>query len=82
MMQNDLNKHISWIKGYVRRNWGSPFIFAFMVLLLSCAIILSAGLNNAAIEIAVFAFYALVAGFLLQLVSCFKYAQVSRDEAD
>ncbi len=82
MTQNDLNKHISCIKGYVKRNWGSPFIFTFMVLLLSCAILLSAGLNNVAIDIAVFAFYALVAGLSLQLVSYFKDAQVIGDEAD
>jgi heme/copper-type cytochrome/quinol oxidase subunit 4 len=60
----------SKIKAYVKENWGSPFILAFMVLLLSAAVFLSAGLSNQADVVAVYAYYALVAGVVLQLV-CF-----------
>jgi heme/copper-type cytochrome/quinol oxidase subunit 4 len=56
--------------GYVKENWGSPFIVGFMLLLLSAAFSLSAGLSSSADIIAVCGYYALVVGIVLQLV-CF-----------
>ena len=61
------------IKVYVKENWGSPFIVGFMLLLLSAAIFLSVGLSSLADTVAVYAFYALVVGVLLQLVCFLKY---------
>lgn len=64
------NKIIYKTKCYVTENWGSPFIVAFMLLLLSSAISLSLDSSNFANSTSVFAFYALVIGVILQLV-CF-----------
>jgi len=61
------------IKGYVRDNWGAPFIVGFMLLLMVAAASLSMGLADLANEAAIFAYYALVAGVVLQLVSFLKY---------
>lgn len=61
------------IKGYVKENWGAPFIAGFIVLLLSAAVFLSVGLSYLADAVAVYAYYALVAGVLLQLVCFLKY---------
>jgi hypothetical protein len=67
-------------KGYVKENWGSPFILAFMLLLLGAAISLSIGLQYTADSIAVYAFYALVIGVVLQLASFLKYRQKNEVE--
>jgi hypothetical protein len=61
------------VKRYLRENWGSPFIVAFMLLLLSAAVYLSSGLSSLANAIAIYAYYALVAGVILQFVSFLKY---------
>ena len=66
MPQNRYNEIIVTAKCYVRENWGSPFIVAFMLLLLSA---------TAAASIAVIAFYALVVGGILQLVCFLKYGK-------
>ncbi len=81
MTQNSF-KIMFKLKGYVKENWGSPFIVAFMILLLSAAAFLSAGLSNQADAIAAYAFYALVAGVMLQLVSFLKHKKVNEVEAD
>ena len=61
------------IKGYVRDNWGAPFIVGFMLHLMVAAVSLSMGLADLANEAAIFAYYALVAGAVLQLASFLKY---------
>ena len=53
-------------KGYVRENWGVPFILGVMLLLMVDAGSLSMGLNLLANELAIYAYYAL--GVVLQLV--------------
>lgn len=58
------------IKRYVRENWGSPFIGAFVLLLLFAAAFLSTGLSTLANDVAVYAYYVLAVGVFLQLV-CF-----------
>jgi heme/copper-type cytochrome/quinol oxidase subunit 4 len=60
----------SRVKGYVKENWGAPFILGFMVLLMVAAVSLSTGLAVLANEVAIYAYYALVVGVVLQLV-CF-----------
>jgi heme/copper-type cytochrome/quinol oxidase subunit 4 len=70
-MVNDLAKKIPVrVKGYVRENWGALFIVGFMLLLMIAAAILSMGLAALADEVAVYAYYALVIGVVLQL-ACF-----------
>ena len=69
------------VKGYVKENWGSPFVVSFIFLLLSVAVLLSLDVSYWAEQIAVYAYYALVIGVALQVVCYLKYKKVS-DEAD
>ncbi len=70
-MINDLATKIPVrVKGYVRENWGAPFIVGFMLLLMVAAASLSMGLTALANEVAIYAYYALVIGVVLQL-ACF-----------
>ena len=54
-------------KGYLKENWGSPFIVGFILLLIVAAVFLSAGFSSLADNVAVYAFYALVVGVVLQI---------------
>jgi heme/copper-type cytochrome/quinol oxidase subunit 4 len=58
------------VKEYVKENWGAPFIVGFMVLLMVAAVFLLMDFAVLANEVAVYAYYALVVGVVLQLV-CF-----------
>jgi hypothetical protein len=69
------------IKGYVRENWGAPFIMGFMLLLLTAASSLIAGLAALADELAVYAYYALVAGVIGQVV-CYLKSNKRNSEKD
>jgi hypothetical protein len=68
------------VKGYVRENWGAPFVVGFMVLLLVAAASLLMGLEFFANGVAVFAYFALVAGVVLQLVCYLKYGKKGGDD--
>jgi hypothetical protein len=73
-MVSDLAKKIAvQVKGYVRENWGAPFIVGFMLLLMIAAASLSVGLAALADEVAVYAYYALVVGVIGQLVCYLKF---------
>jgi len=61
------------IKGYFRINWGAPFIVGFMLLLVVAIISLSLNWSSFANAVASYAFYVLVVGVVLQLVSFLKY---------
>ena len=74
MIQTQYVKFMFKVKCYLKENWGSPFIVAFMILLLSAAVSLAVG-SYLADAIAVYAFYALVAGVILQLVCFLKYGK-------
>ena len=80
MTQVGFNKITIKIKGYVKENWGSPFIVGFMLLLIVAAVSLSAGLSTLADAVAVYAYYALVAGVILQLACFLKYRGKNVDE--
>jgi hypothetical protein len=71
------NQIIFRAKNYVNENWGSPFIIAFILLLIGDAVSLSLGLSYFADNIAVYAFYALVIGVVLQLICFLKYQRKS-----
>jgi hypothetical protein len=73
MIQISFNKIVLEFKGYIKENWGSPFIFGFILLLISAAFSLSIGLVSFANTVAIYAFYALIAGVFLQLVCFLKY---------
>ena len=63
------------VRGYVRENWGAPFILGFMLLLVVAAACLAVGLEWLANEVAVYAYYALVAGVVLQLACFLKFGE-------
>jgi hypothetical protein len=81
MAKIDFSKFQIRVKGYVRENWGSPFVVSFMVLLLGAAVLLSFNISYWAEQIAVYAYYALVIGVALQVVCYLKYKKVS-DEVE
>ena len=60
---------------YVKENWGAPFIVSFMALLMVAAVSLLMDLAVLANEVAVYAYYALVVGVVLQLVCFLKYSK-------
>ncbi len=66
---------LSGLRGYLRENWGAPFVIGFMVLLLVSAAYLSLGLPDFANDIAVYAFYLLAAGVGFQIASYIKYGE-------
>ena len=81
MSKIDFIKFQIRVKGYVRENWGSPFVVCFMILLLSAAVLLSLNISYWAEQIAIYAYYALVIGVALQIGCYVKYKKVS-DEAE
>ncbi|MHB1868155.1 MAG: hypothetical protein ACYCPP_04335 [Nitrososphaerales archaeon] len=66
--------------GYLRTNWGAPFVLAFIVLLIASAALLGAGRSSTANSIAVYAFYALVLGVVLQIASYIRYGESEPQE--
>lgn len=74
------NKIPARAKGYVKENWGAPFIVGFMALLMVAAVSLLMDLAVLADEVAVYAYYALVIGVVLQLV-CFLKCRKREGEA-
>ena len=63
------------LRSYFGENWGAPFIIGFMFLLIAAAVSLSVGLEFLANDVAVYAYFALVAGVVLQLVCFLKYGE-------
>jgi hypothetical protein len=61
------------MKIYTRENWGAPFILGFMLLLMVAAVSLSIGVADVANDVAIYAYYALVGGVVLQLVCFLRY---------
>jgi hypothetical protein len=60
-------------RGYVRENWGAPFVVGFMALLMVAAVFLLMDFAVLANEVSVYAYYVLVVGVILQLVCFLKY---------
>ena len=68
------------IKGYVGENWGAPFISGFMVLLVATAALMVTSSESLANELAIYAYFALVVGVVLQLVCFLKYNKKSGEK--
>jgi hypothetical protein len=68
------------VKRYVRENWGAPFIVAFMVFLVVAAVSMATGLDALADDVALYAYYALIGGVVLQLVCFLKFHGKGGDE--
>ena len=64
-----------FIKDYLKKNWGSPFIMIFIALLAAAAGCLITGTKNTAELLAEYAYYSLVIGVVLQLVCYIKYGE-------
>jgi hypothetical protein len=56
------------VKGYVRENWGTPFITGFIIILLVAAASVVTGSEALANELANYAYFALVVGVVLHHV--------------
>ena len=67
--------NITQIMTYFRRNMGVLFVIIFQILLLSCAALLIWGYSNLANEVAIYAYYSLVVGVVLQLVSFLRHGE-------
>jgi hypothetical protein len=63
------------LRGYLRENWGAPFIIAFMAMSMTAAGYLCYGLESIANDIAVYAYYSLVVGVVLQFICYLKYGE-------
>ncbi|MEM3871154.1 MAG: hypothetical protein QXE05_01120 [Nitrososphaeria archaeon] len=74
-------EYIIKIAKYIKMNWGALFIISFMVLLSMAAIYLSLGNESYANDIAVYAYYMLILGIILQIVSYIKYGNKSVEYA-
>ena len=71
--------NIPRIMRYFRQNMGAPFVIVFQILLLFCAALLIWGYSNLANEVAVYAYYSLVVGVVLQLVSFIRHGEGTVD---
>jgi heme/copper-type cytochrome/quinol oxidase subunit 4 len=68
------------MSGYFRENWSAPFSIGFILLLVVAAVSLSMGFAILADEVAIYAYYALVVGVVLQLVCFLKYNKKSGEK--
>ncbi|MCJ7424442.1 hypothetical protein MUP01_09280 [Candidatus Bathyarchaeota archaeon] len=59
----------SRVKGYLVKNPGAVFIVAFQTLLLTCAGLLVQGKPAVASDVAAYAYWLLVTGVILQVIS-------------
>ncbi|MCD6095567.1 MAG: hypothetical protein J7J99_03270 [Thermoprotei archaeon] len=73
-----MNTHITPIRKYVRENPGGPLIILFMLFLVTAAMELAKGSENIANRCAEVAYYYLVAGVILQLLSAIKEERKSK----
>jgi fumarate reductase subunit C len=70
-----IKQYLPKIKNYFRRNPETLFIVGFQVLLLVCACLLISGNSFWAEGIAVVAYFSLVIGVVLQLISFLRHRE-------
>jgi len=68
-----MRKIIPRAKRYFRENPGAALVMGFQILLLICASLLIRGNSALANEVAVYAYYLLIVGVVLQLVSFVRH---------
>lgn len=66
--------------GCFRENWGALFVIGFQLLLLICAGLLIHGNSYLVNEVAMYVYYLLVIGVVLQLTSFLKYRKSEESE--
>lgn len=69
------NVSVPRIKRYLKDNPGAPFIIGFQLLLLVCAGLLIQGNSVMANEVAVYAYFLLVIGVVLQLIAYVRHGK-------
>lgn len=70
-----VRKFLPKVKRYFRENFGATFVIGFQVLLLVAAGLLAMGDSVLANDVAVYAYYLLVVGVVLQLFSFLKHGR-------
>jgi heme/copper-type cytochrome/quinol oxidase subunit 4 len=75
-----MKQYLPRIKNYFRRNPETLFIVVFQVLLLICAVLLISGNSFWAEGAAVVAYFSLVIGVVLQLISFLRYRESESEE--
>lgn len=63
---------------FLRRNWGFWFVTAFILLEIFSALELGLGTEDLANKLALYGFYLLVMGIMLQITSSFAYGKLSQ----
>jgi hypothetical protein len=71
---------MSIFNAYFRENWGAPFILGFIALIIVCAVLQLDGLPDSANSVAVYAYYLLVIGVILQIVSYIRDRNIGREK--
>jgi hypothetical protein len=66
-----LGKEYSFSSNYIRENWGIPFIGLFQILLVIAGFLVSSN-TSLANKLAIYAYYSLVLGIILQYSSFLK----------
>ena len=64
-------KMVATLKRFSIENWGFPFISLFLIFLFSSAVLVAAGLASVADIAAIFAYFFLLTGVILQII-CFS----------
>jgi hypothetical protein len=73
LVESFVGRFPAGVRGYVKENWGAPFVVAFMALLVVAAGSLVLGFGVFADGVAVYGYYVLVVGVVLQLACLWKY---------
>lgn len=67
-----VNRIPAGARGYMKENWGAPFVLGFISLLVVAAFCLLMGFAGLANDMAVYAYCVLIVGVVLQLVNFLK----------
>jgi hypothetical protein len=78
--QGSVLRFFGRVRGYIRENWGAPFILGFMGSLLVAVVLLILGFPWMAEAVGNVAYFSLVAGVVLQLVCFWRRGSDGRSE--
>jgi len=78
----EINVWVPKIKKYFKNNPGAPFIIGFQLLLLVCVGLLIQGNLVIANEVAVYAYFSLVIGVVLQLIAYLRHGNMMEKKSD
>lgn len=74
---HSVKRFIPKVRRYLRENPGAGFVLGFQILLLACAGLLLIGNSMLANEVGIYAYYLLVIGVILQLISFLRHKEES-----